>query len=47
MLTFEKLSRRPESFRRPTGVDIDIFNGMTDKIRPLRGERRNNFENGG
>ena len=47
MLTFEKLSRRPESFRRPTGVDVDLFIEMTEKIRPLREERRNNFEKGG
>ncbi|MDM8554166.1 hypothetical protein QUF75_05495 [Desulfococcaceae bacterium HSG7] len=47
MLTFEKLSRRPETFRRLTGVDIDLFNGMTEKIRPLWGKRRDNFEKGG
>ncbi|XOF33004.1 MAG: hypothetical protein ACL93V_07270 [Candidatus Electrothrix sp. YB6] len=47
MLTFEKLSRRPETFRRLTGVDIDLFNGMTEKIRPLWEERRDNFEKGG
>jgi hypothetical protein len=47
MLTYEKLSRRPESFRRLTGVDIDLFNDMTEKIRPLWGERRNNFGKGG
>ena len=47
MLTFEKLSRRPETFRRPTGVDIHLFNGMKEKVRPLRKERKNNFESGG
>ena len=47
MLTFEKLSRRPETFRRLTGVDVDLFIGMTEKIRPLWEKRRNNFEKGG
>lgn len=47
MLTFEKLSRRPESFRRLTGVDIDLFSGMTEKLRPLWKERRDNFDKGG
>ena len=47
MLTFEKLSRCSESFRRLTGVDIDLFNDMTEKIRPLWETRRNNFEKGG
>ena len=47
MLTFEKLSCRPETFRRLTGVDIDLFRGMTEKIRPLWEKRRNNFEKGG
>ncbi len=47
MLTFEKLSRRPETFRRLTGVDIALFSEMTKKIRPLWRERRDNFEKGG
>ena len=47
MLTYEKLSPRPESFRRLTGVDIDLFDEMTEKLRPLWKERRNNFEKGG
>ncbi|MCI5130601.1 MAG: hypothetical protein D3904_03565 [Candidatus Electrothrix sp. EH2] len=47
MLTFEKLSCRPESFRRLTDVDIDLFNGMTEKLRPLWKERRDNFDKGG
>lgn len=47
MLTYEKLSDRPESFRRLTGVDIDLFRRMTEKIQPLRGERRNNFGKSG
>lgn len=47
MLTFEKLSRRPGSFRRLTGVDVELFVGITEKIRPLWEERRNNFEKGG
>ena len=47
MLTFEKLSRRPETFRRLTGVDIDLFVEMTEKVRPLWEKRRNNFEKGG
>ena len=47
MLTYEKLSRRPGSFRRLTGVDTDLFDEMTEKLRPLRKERRNNSEKGG
>ena len=47
MLTFEKLSRRPETFRRLTGVDVDLFVEMTEKVRPLWEKRRNNFEKGG
>jgi hypothetical protein len=47
VLTFEKLSRRPGTFRRLTGVDVDLFVGMTEKIRPLWEKRRDNFEKGG
>lgn len=47
MLTFEKLSRRPETFRRPTGVDVDLFFEMAEKVRPLWKKRRDNFEKGG
>lgn len=47
MLTLEKLSRRPETFRRLTGVDIALFSEMTKKIRPLWRDRRDNFEKGG
>lgn len=31
MLTFEKLSRDPEIIHRPTSVDIDLFNEITEK----------------
>ena len=47
MLTFEKLSRRPETFRRLTGVDVDLFFEMAEKVRPLWKKRRDNFEKGG
>jgi hypothetical protein len=34
MLTFEKFSRRPKSFRRPTGVDIALsFSDMKKSRR--------------
>ena len=47
MLTFEKLSRRPGTFRRLTGVDVDLFFEMAEKVRPLWKKRRDNFEKGG
>lgn len=47
MLTVEKLSRRPGTFRRLTGVDIDTFYEIADLIRPLWEERRDNYEDGG
>jgi hypothetical protein len=47
MLAYEKLSRRPETFRRLIGVDIDLFNEITERIYPLREKRRNNFDKGG
>ena len=47
MLTFEKLSRRPVTFRRLTGVDIALFSEICEKIRPLWEKRRDNSENGG
>ena len=36
MLTVEKLSRRPGTFRRLTGTDADTFYEIAEKIRPLR-----------
>ena len=47
MLTVEKLSRRPETFRRITGVDVELFIEMAEKIRPLWEKRRDNHEEGG
>lgn len=47
MLSFEKLSSRPKSFRRITGVEVDIFLKMVEQIQPLWKQRRNNFEKGG
>ncbi len=47
MFTVEKLSRRPETFRRLTGVDVTLFQEMSEKIRPLWEKRRDNFECGG
>ncbi len=47
MLTVEKLSRRPATFRRLTGVDVTLFQEMCEKIRPLWEKRRDNSEYGG
>ncbi len=47
MLTVEKLSRRPETFRRIIGVDVELFKEMAEKILPLWNKRRDNFEDGG
>jgi len=47
MLTVEKLSRRPETFRRITGVDVALFKEMAEKILPLWNKRRDNLEEGG
>ena len=32
MLTVEKLSRRPETFRRITGVDVELFKEIARKF---------------
>jgi len=47
MLTAEKLSRRPETFRHLTGVDVKTFYEIAELIRPLWEKRRDNFEAGG
>jgi len=47
MLIAEKLSRRPVTFRRLTGVDVALFLKICKKIRPLWEKRRHNSENGG
>ena len=47
MLIVEKLSRRPETFRRITGVDVELFKEIAEKIRPLWEKRRDNLEEGG
>ena len=47
MLTVEKLSRRPVTFRRLTGVDVTLFLEMCEKIRPLWEKRKYNSEYGG
>jgi len=47
MLTFEKLSRRPVTFRRLPGVDVALFLKICEKIRPLWEKRRDNSEDGG
>jgi len=47
MLTVEKLSRRPVTFRRLTGVEVNLFHEICEKIRPLWEKRRDNFEKGG
>jgi hypothetical protein len=39
--------RRPETFRRITGVDVELFKEMAEKIRPLWEKRRDNLEEGG
>jgi hypothetical protein len=44
MLTVEKLSRRPETFRRMTGIDVNLFMEIAEKIRPLWEKRRDNLE---
>ena len=36
MLTVEKLSGRPDTFRRLTGADADIFYEISETVRPLR-----------
>ncbi|GBC60256.1 IS5/IS1182 family transposase [Desulfonema ishimotonii] len=47
MLTYEKLSRKPGTFRRLTGVSVGVFSEMAGKIGPLWEKRRNNYEKGG
>ncbi len=47
MLTFEKLSRHPQTFSRLTGVSTELFGEMVEKIRPLWDVRRDNFDEGG
>ena len=47
MLTVEKLGRRPETFRRITGIDVELFKEIAEKIRPLWEKRRDNLEEGG
>lgn len=47
MLTAEKLARRPDTFRRLTGIEVSHFYEIAEKIRPLWEERRDNFEEGG
>ncbi|MDM8542750.1 hypothetical protein QUF90_16875 [Desulfococcaceae bacterium HSG9] len=44
MLAVEKLSRRPVTFRRLTGIDVVFFMGICEKIRPLWEKQRDNFE---
>ena len=47
MLSFEKLSRHPQTFSRLTGVSTELFSEMVEKIRPLWDVRRDNFDEGG
>lgn len=47
MLTFEKLSRHPQTFSRLTGVSTELFGEMVEKIRPLWDVRRDNIDEGG
>ncbi len=47
MFTVEKLSRRPVTFRRLTGVSVTLFLEMCEKIRPPWEKRRDNSEYGG
>lgn len=47
MLSFEKLSRHPQTFSRLTGVSTGLFSEMVEKIRPLRDVRRDNSDEGG
>ena len=47
MLSFEKLSRHPQTFSRLTGVSTGLFPEMVEKIRPLRDVRRDNSDEGG
>lgn len=47
MLTFEKLSRHPQTFSRLTGVSTELSGEMVEKIRPLWDVRRDNFDEGG
>ena len=47
MLTFEKLSRHPQTFSRLTGVSTELFGKMVEKIHPLWDVRRDNFDEGG
>ncbi len=47
MLTCEKLSIHRNVFRRLTGVDIELFLEMCEKITPVWEKRRNNYEQGG
>lgn len=47
MLTVEKLSRRPETFRRVTGIEVSHFYEISEQIRPLWEKRRDNFGEGG
>ncbi|GBC63523.1 IS5/IS1182 family transposase [Desulfonema ishimotonii] len=45
MLTYEKLSRKPGTFRRLTGVSVGVFSEMAGKVGPLWEKRRNNCRN--
>ncbi|GBC59108.1 hypothetical protein DENIS_0038 [Desulfonema ishimotonii] len=47
MLTYEKLSRKPGTFRRLTGVGGGVFSEMAGKVGPLWEKRRNNYDRGG
>ena len=47
MITVEKLSSRPATFRRITGVDVELFKEIAEKIRPLWEKCRDNLEEGG
>jgi len=47
MLIVEKLSCRPVTFRRLTGVEVRLFYEICEKIRPLWEKRRDNSEDGG
>jgi hypothetical protein len=47
MLTFDKITRHRDLFRRLTGVDVEMFLEMCEQIIPLWENRRDNFEQGG
>lgn len=47
MLTFKKLSKHRDIFRRLTGVEVELFLEMCEQITRIWEKRRDNYEQGG